>query len=735
MGWIDTKKYLNYNVSKYINLCTEARRVTVDGILMKYGMCKKYDLSADVSDYLKYISEEPFYVPTDISDVKTNSRVSTLNPKFILFSAPGATGKSALAEYMAYKKQALYWNLAKLKLGTNSFAGSILQAVGPENYSDFIINLNAAKVMLVIDAFDEAEIISGRKMLSSFIDDISRSLNHHVEASVVFLARTETAQYIASFCAENDIPLAHYEIGFFNEVSAKEFITRLVVEKPATPTQADLDCVNAYYVTVKKNITEEECRSFLGYAPVLQAIAEHIKSRTNRAKLISELASQCDCVTLIMSIMTDLLGREQKKKLVAAFKERCQEAHPEFNDWDKVYGEEEQLVRIVNYILFDDQKYSNYFVAELPPQLIEDYQEMLEIFLPQHPFIRRVANRDNGGSFVDFTGPAFRDYTLARIILSKEYDELAQMYFEESQSKSYFPSQIFFDCYKALAGDTVCASHISYVYDSYRAKATALERPYLQCSCIPADEGDTEQHVAVFGMTSDPKKTDVPKRTDIELELKVEKQEICFDQLANVAIDEPNLIVRIGRAGIDSRIASSSVIAKEIWWGTRSVTIESYKPEGCLLVAREAMRGENPSIEISGGENLRVSAPNVHEYYRLIAYKYDFEDSTSLDVTKLIHALRCILVEFRAHRKDTLAKTAERIEFVTVGSSKIKRDVLEYLKESKIIYEEAHLYKIDEAKMQEKGIFFSALARNDEQALFCVFNDFGRWKNNKLNYQ
>ena len=214
----------DYNIIKYMNSIEGGCQMTLDGILSPYKKCKKYSLSTDVSDYLKYISEKPFYIAPSFSDVKTEKKLSTLEPKFVLLSEPGATGKSSLEKYIAYKFDAIYWNLAKVKVGTNSFVGSIVSAVDAPNYSNFIADLNSGDVLLVIDAFDEAEIISGRKMLDSFIADISKNLSHHQLPTVFLLARTETAQYLASFCAENGIAVAHYEIGFFGEENAKEFI-------------------------------------------------------------------------------------------------------------------------------------------------------------------------------------------------------------------------------------------------------------------------------------------------------------------------------------------------------------------------------------------------------------------------------------------------------------------------------------------------------------------------------
>ena len=713
-----------YNTIKFVHFCREVKAMQIDGILNGYQKCSRYELGSAVSEYITYIDNEPFFVSPKLTAVKTNNKVSTVNPKFILFSAPGATGKSTLAKYVAAKYNALYWDLPKTdKIGTGTFDGSILRAVTAPKYSEFIANLNEAKALLVIDAFDEAEIISGRKMLSTFISDISAHLTNYTTPSVFLLARTETAQYIASFCAENSIPIAQYEIGFFQETAAKSFIAQSVVEKGKTPTPADIECINAYYDVVQRNISAEESQSFLGYAPVLQAIAVHIKQYSNRSKLLSELANQRDCTAVIMSIMNDLLFREQMEKVVPAFEKRCKEVCPQFTDWNKVYSKEEQLVRIINYILFEDTMFTNYHI-DLPPQLVDEYQSLLDLFIPQHPFVRNAYIENSNESRLGFTGPAFRDFALACMLQEEAFAPYAQTYFEESTNQSYFPSQIFFDCYKALSGSTVSSEHLSYVYDSFRAKATALERPYLQCSEQLGEDGKTLSYIAVFGMLTDKQ---MNKKDDVVMHLCVVNGKLAFDQLSNVSIDTSHLRVIIGSSGTESRITNSSIVCDSIEWATRNISIESHEPEGCLLVAKSKMIGNSPAFEIVNDDNLRIFAQNVNEYYRLIPYKYDFEDSSNIDSTKFIYALRCIMSEFRTDKKDMLAKMADRIEHVTVGSSPLKRSVLNYLKGVGIIYESGHLYKVNEAIMQAKGIHFAALSRMDTVLLAPVYSDFCSW--------
>ena len=717
--------FFKYNVVKYIDSYRGRKHMTIDGILMGYARCEQYSLNSTVSDYMEYIEEEPFYIPPTLQEIKTQVKASTLNPKFILFSAPGATGKSSLAKYIAYKNRAIYWDLSKVKIGTNSFAGSILSAVGAPKYSSFINDLNEAKALLVIDAFDEAEVISGRKMISSFLSEIDMNLMEQTSASVFLLARTETAQYIASYCAESGISVVHYEIGFFQESSAKSFITKKALGANKAPTPADEECINTYYDTIRKNISDEESTSFLGYAPVLQAIAKHIQIAPNRARMISELLHQKDCASIIITIMQDLLAREKEEKVIPAFIERCQEEHPEFSNWNIVYSQEEQLVRIVQYLLFESTDYSNYVIDEMPPQLVNDYQELLNAFLPQHPFVRNAFKDGKTEGYLDFTGPAFRDYTLSMIIIDKAHSELASMYFEEAHGQSHFPSQIFFDCYKTLMDNKVYSNHLAYVYDSFKAKATAMERPYMECTEIPASEDQEAEYSVVFGMIQE---KGADKKDDVIMEMEVISAEIVFEQVTNVSIVTPSITIRIGNRGIDARIYNSSIIAKSIMFDTRVISIESFLPEGCLLVSRESIGGSSPTIEIVRSDNLRISAPNINDYYRVIPYKYDFEDVDTTDATKFIHALRCILVEFRTHKKDMLAKTAERIDYVVVGGSKLKQRVLNFLKETGIIYPESHLYKVNEVRMQEKGISYAALSRMDQQILEPVFKEYLGWQ-------
>ena len=418
--------------------------------------------------------------------------------------------------------------------------------------------------------------------------------------------------------------------------------------------------------------------------------------------------------------MSDLLERE-KAKVVDAFKTKCEEKHPEFSNWEDVYSEEEQLVRIVYFVLFNKCSYDDYVIDTLPAQLVEDYREIILVFLQQHPFVRNnIDHFLTGGSEYDFTGPAFRDYTLSKLLLNDRNEELANLYFEESNSRFFFPSQLFFDCYSVFSGNLIRSSHLSYVYDSYRAKATARERAYMLVSEV---KGEDKDGVVVFGMQGNKQSK---QREDTIIDVVYDKNNVCFEQLASVSLDIPSLNLILGKAGNDISIYNSSIICNELIWNGKLAAVESYPPEGCLIVSNEAMRG-NVVIEISGDYNLRVSAPELNNYYKFIPYSYELEKSDDVDITKFMHAMRCILIEFRTHRKDTLGKDAERIENVTVANSQLKRSVLEYMKDKKIIYKDGHLYKVNLTEMQNEGISYTALARMNCEQMKDAFENYTKW--------
>jgi len=69
-------------------------------ILSTRSKCSKYELSGATESYFHYVEDGCFYVEPTFEEIKPDQDIKSEKPKFILFSAPGATGKSALAKYI-----------------------------------------------------------------------------------------------------------------------------------------------------------------------------------------------------------------------------------------------------------------------------------------------------------------------------------------------------------------------------------------------------------------------------------------------------------------------------------------------------------------------------------------------------------------------------------------------------------------------------------------------------------
>ena len=128
---------------------------------------------------IRYISDKEYYddVYKYVEPLFSLASADNLSPRFIIFSAPGATGKTALAKYICHHKGGIYWDLPDNKVAEYSLQGALQNAVGIENLSTFYTRLKNGKDFLVIDGFDEAEAGSGRSGIEFFLRDLNSITN------------------------------------------------------------------------------------------------------------------------------------------------------------------------------------------------------------------------------------------------------------------------------------------------------------------------------------------------------------------------------------------------------------------------------------------------------------------------------------------------------------------------------------------------------------------------------
>ena len=130
--------------------------------------------------------------------------------------------------------------------------------------------------------------------------------------------------------------------------------------------------------------------SFLGYAPVLEAVAEYLASyASNFPALISELRNmESDPYHsgnsqwhMLHAIVLRLLRREQEK-VVAQLRKVVPES-AQIN-WAELYGPEEQCSRVLGRASRNLELQEA--VANIPLELVSRYRDVLKNAIPNHPF-------------------------------------------------------------------------------------------------------------------------------------------------------------------------------------------------------------------------------------------------------------------------------------------------------------------------------------------------------------
>lgn len=692
--------------------------MNLDVILKKIGTSQNIQLVEGHPRSVSILQNNDFFIKPTLTEIACPK-----NSKIMLFSAPGATGKSALAKFVSFSKKALLWDLSKEKIANHSFSGMLVESLGTKLFSEFTNGLETGDAVLIIDALDEAEMISGRVAIETLLTDLRAVCINSVCPNVILFARTETAHFIKEFYSKDStrLEIAHYEISFFEESDAIEFI-KYKISQTSDITPATEKWIKEQFAVIKQTIDKDESaiKSFLGYAPVLEALAVYFIDEPNTMKLL--LHTQ-DSTNAFCQIMKYILDRE-KAKVVGGFKQRCQKEFPSFDNWEILYSEEEQIKRIAYYLIFNSTDYDNCRL-DLPNELAAEYGELIESFLKDHPFIR-VSAKEN--SFEpDFAGVAFRDYVLAKLMNISEYDDFARELFANRKDGVKCPSSLFFDFYRNFSQGHTKNSHFQYLYESFKAKEVADSFTY-----ISIEEYDNNVYYcfeSAFVKTSNPfinVEFVAPSTTEIGLTIK---------QINNAYIDISGDVILESGDNEDVTINNSTIKCRKILLCTSNIMLIGEKPGETLLAPAEGfeIKGTGiPKFEIrtDTSDSIKISSPDIHNWYKLSQYEYNLLDESSLDLTKFENAVKNILKHFRKHGKDAPGRHFEFIKNIIIGGSSLKQSVHDFFLSNKIFYQDdkdPKQYKLNMENLEKYGVNWGALSQSSTPNFKPLFDEYSAW--------
>lgn len=693
---------------------TEDSCMTLSSILSSLNVTKNNFVLNNEYSTIRYISEneyedfvykyiEPQFYECDSPNVS--------NPKFILFSAPGATGKTALAMHICKEYNGIYWDLPENKVAEYSFNGAIAEAVGYGNLSNFIMSIENRKNFLVIDAFDEAEVGSGRSGIEFFLRDLNNVTKNCNDICAILLARTESSLFIKKFFSDHNISFKHYEVGLFKEYNAKTYIKCKLEKFKINISGIVNKCIEEQFKEIKRILPENESENFLGYAPVLDALATAYDEEKNTLNLLKNTSDGEKNYLLMIKILAHLLNREQKK-----FINSIEVKIPNLKDnanLENLFDNDEQLSRLFGLILVSDSTMFAQVKEIIPIEYHEDYLDAINIQLPQHPFIK---SKDYANSIsYDFIGAAFRDYVIAYCLSNNELSYFVDDYI--SYNPKYCPSQMLVEFYGNFSNYKLSGKYVYLLYDSFKSYARLGDKISVYIN------GNNDDCSIEFVLISN------NKTTSTEFKLININEGIWINQLSNCYVDV-DAKVYIGSFSNESRISNSFINCEEIIWRCERISIEAYFPGECVIYANRFKYFTEflPKFEIKtdGKNNLKINSSNINDYFKLLAYKYDDSlDQGKDDFSIFANLLRRIFSCLRSHSKDTPARKMDFINNRIINTNK-KKQIFNFLLTEHVLYTDQQnwLYKLDTNKLSEFSINWNDVRDGNYNSLNSLFLKF-----------
>ncbi len=330
----------------------------------------------------------------------------------VLVSAPGAVGKSTLAAELSARTGAPLWDLSRLQVGSRTFSGTILEAYEFEA-TGVLKRLRDGDFLFVLDALDEAQVRAGSNNFDEFIANVAAEFkDSKPNPCIVLLARSDTADWVHLILDEGGVPLARYQIAYFDEPRAISFVRRRLDQRRSDDGHRPLhreqvqpfdearsrlfELVYRLFSLEPGNAWDDErvC-NFLGYAPVLEALTDYLDVQ-NYMAFLQELAAEEGALTdpwnFLSDVVNRLLAREQSKIVEAVRPSMEGPARSTgWDDWDHLYEPSEQCARVLGKAV---DHAVDAVGDRLPTDLRNAYEDAVSTIFTQHPFLagRRFAN-------------------------------------------------------------------------------------------------------------------------------------------------------------------------------------------------------------------------------------------------------------------------------------------------------------------------------------------------------
>jgi hypothetical protein len=616
-------------------------------------------------------------------------------PTIILISAVGATGKTALAQQLSRDSNLPILDLSKHKpVGANTLTGLLTRQYDIKEISNVLEGLASGSYGIIIDGLDEGRSKTTDEAFEAFLDDIVTLCRPGTGTTFVMLGRTGILEDCWAYLSDKGLEPALITIAPFTVDRAREYIDAFTTGPTSAYAKQYGEARDfiierlgtAFSINSKEN--SEEFLSFIGYPPVLDAIATLLNEEQNYQKLLDSLTDEEGSiveVSLLYRIAAYILQRERTEKVILNIVEPLVAGLP--NDirdpaLRHAYSCEEQCARLIAHCLGRSLSLST-----IPEKnLNEKYEEGLRTFVAEHPFIRGR----------EFRNAVFEAVALATLMTSgnSETESFVGEYIG-SHKHSYHLVYML---------DTITADHQIAISDLNTLLLAALEFRSVHANVEIRVDGPDPEEMGSKSVTE----------VQVEIEILLGAQQEAsktFSFVAEVGLDTrislgPRLAGAFISVPCDVTIGGGyeveltppvEISARAVALETKTLIIKPTRNSGDeVIIKAESLDSDLENI-VTNGATFVVAMKDVGGLtYPMIKYAQKTSQSpTDPDLRQKYFRLRRILLEFRSHSRGTMARYRPKIEHERTLKNEMGQSVLSKLLEDKILSLQGNFYILD----------------------------------------
>lgn len=250
-------------------------------------------------------------------------------PSILLVSAVGASGKTTTAHALSFDTQLPILDLAKHKaVGDNTLTGILTTAYPIDKVGVVLEGLRRGTHGIIIDGIDEGRSKTTEQAFEAFLDDLIERSKGSTNTAIVVFGRSQVLLSTWCYLADKGADVGMVEIDPFDLKQAKEYIDSRAIEGNIDQQQIYEQTRDSVLAKLSAAFSPTAARaenaflSFIGYPPVLDAIATLLRKERNYDRLQQALSDgtggQLE-IDLLIRISDYLLDRDHDEKALPHF--------------------------------------------------------------------------------------------------------------------------------------------------------------------------------------------------------------------------------------------------------------------------------------------------------------------------------------------------------------------------------------------------------------------------------